>query len=153
MTYYPRIYLACHTRHVRDPKRGTTLSVHQASILDHLDDKEPTSLLGLAKHMGVTPSTMCIHVNRLASGGYVSRQRDAGDARRVKLLLTVPGVRMKRANSVLDAGLVAAMLGRLNANERKDAMAGLALLARAAAEEMATKSAVRERAKHIGREV
>jgi len=129
------------------------LSAHQASILDHLDDKEPTSLLGLAKHMGVTPSTMCIHVNRLARGGYVSRQRDTGDARRVNLLLTPSGVAMRRANSVLDADRVAAMLQRLNAQERKAAIAGLALLARASAEEMATKSAARERAKQIGREV
>ncbi|MEO8025719.1 MAG: MarR family winged helix-turn-helix transcriptional regulator [Bryobacteraceae bacterium] len=153
MTYYPSIYLACHTRHVRDAKSGETLSAHQASILDHLDDREPTGLLGLAKHMGVTPSTMCIHVNRLARSGYVTRQRDSGDARRVKLLLTKSGVSMKRANSVLDADLVASMLRRLNGKERKEAIGGLALLARAAGEEMSTRSAVRERAKEIGREV
>jgi len=153
MRYYPQIYFACHTRHVREQKSGKTLSAHQASILDHLDEKEPTSLLGLAKHMGVTSSTMCIHVNRLARGGFVSRQRDAGDARRVKLLLTASGVAMKRASSVLDAELVSAMLSRLSEKERTAAIGGLALLARAASEEMATKSAVRERAKQIGREV
>ncbi len=153
MAYYPRIYLACHTRHVRDPKSGKVLSAHQAGILDHLDDKEPTSLLGLARHMGVTASTMCIHINRLARDGYVSRHRDTGDGRRVKLLLTAAGVRMKQANSVLDADRVQAMLHRLSAKERKEAIAGLALLARAASEEIATKSVVRERAKTIGRDV
>ncbi len=151
MSYYPRIYLACHTRHVREKKSGKVLSAHQASILDHLDAKEPTSLLGLAKHLGVTASTMCIHVNRLVRGGYVSRRRDSADARRVNLLLTASGVAMKRASSVLDADLVRSMLHRLSAPERKAALAGLALLARAASEETATKSAVRERSKQMRR--
>jgi DNA-binding MarR family transcriptional regulator len=96
---------------------------------------------------------MCIHVNRLVRSGYVTRERDAGDARRVRLLLTKAGVAIKREKSVLDPSLVSSMLGRLNARERKDAIAGLALLARAASEETATRSAVRERAKQIGREV
>jgi len=60
---------------------------------------------------------------------------------------------MRRENSVLDAERVDAMLKRLSAAERKAALAGLGLLARAASEEMATKSAMRERAKEIGREL
>src|SRR6476620_6012648 len=62
---YPRIYFACHTRHVRDPRSGNLLSVHQASVLDHLDDVEPTGLRDLATHMGVTASTMSLTVDRL----------------------------------------------------------------------------------------
>ena len=42
---YPKIFLACHTRHVRDSVTGQQLSDHQASILDHLDEVEPTSLV------------------------------------------------------------------------------------------------------------
>ena len=44
---YPRIFFACHTRHVRDPKTRRVLSAHQASILDHLDEQEPVTLLDL----------------------------------------------------------------------------------------------------------
>ena len=32
MTLYPRIYFACHTRHVRDPDSFRLLSRHQASV-------------------------------------------------------------------------------------------------------------------------
>ena len=53
---YPRIYFACHTRHVRDPQSGRLLSRHQASVLDHLDEIDPITLNGLARHMGVTAS-------------------------------------------------------------------------------------------------
>ena len=43
---YPQIYFACHRRHVRDSATRELLSAHQASILDHLDDVEPTSGTG-----------------------------------------------------------------------------------------------------------
>ena len=72
---YPQIYFACHRRHVRDEKTNGLLSAHQAGILDHLDDVEGTSLLELARHMGVTASTMSLTVDRLERGGYVRRAR------------------------------------------------------------------------------
>jgi hypothetical protein len=92
MTLYPRIYFACHTRHVADPRRNRVLSSHQASVLDHLDEVEPTGLLTHAAHMGFTASTMSLTVDRLARGGYVARSRDPKDRRRVNLLLTRAGV-------------------------------------------------------------
>jgi DNA-binding MarR family transcriptional regulator len=140
MTLYPRIYFACHTRHVRDEKAGRTLSSHQASILDHLDEIEPTGLFELAKHMGVTPSTMSISIDRLSRDGYVVRGPDPRDGRRVCLRLTAEGVRIKSAKSVLDPERVEAMLGRLNPEERREALKGLELLARASSEQMASLS-------------
>lgn len=139
MDLYPRIYFACHTRHVRDHQSGATLSNHQASILDHLDEVEPTSLLELARHMGVTASTMSLTIDRLERGGYVVRERDSKDGRRVSLRLTSSGVRIKSEKTVLDRQLVAAMLQRLSARDRNHAIAGLHLLASAASELVAGK--------------
>ena len=130
---YPQIYFACHRRHVRD-EHGSVLSAHQASILDPLDDVEGTSLLDLAKHMGVTPSTMSLTVDRLQRGGYVSRQRSLEDKRRVDLRLTDSGVRIKRQQKVLEPELVGAVLARLSPQKRADALRGLELLAEASVE-------------------
>jgi DNA-binding MarR family transcriptional regulator len=140
MQLYPRVFLACHTRHVRDTKADRLLSAHQASILDHLDDVEPTGLLQLAKHLGVTASTMSLTVDRLVRGGYVRREPDPQDGRRVGLLLTKSGMRIKREKSVLDPERVASMLRRLSRAERDQAIAGLALLARAAGQELESRS-------------
>ncbi len=129
---YPKIYFACHRRHVRDPKTARVLSAHQASILDHLDTVEPTSLTELAAHMGVTPSTMSIAIDRLERHGYVLRARDPGDGRRVHLRLTEAGARIKQAQSVLDPQRVRWLLRQLSPSERADGLRGLALLARAA---------------------
>src|SRR5579862_9625733 len=88
MELYPRIYFACHRRHVRDPKSRRVLSAHQGSILDHLDERDPATLQQLARHMGVTPSTMSLQIEQLVRKGYVIRERDAHDARRLKLRLS-----------------------------------------------------------------
>jgi len=133
---YPRIYFACHSRHARDPATGASLSAHQVSILDHLSPNEPTSLAELAAHMGVTASTMSLSIDRLEDEGYVERRRDREDARRLRLLLTTKGQRIREAHSVLDAAKVEAMLARLSTAERSDAVRGLELLSRASAELM-----------------
>ena len=123
-------------RHVRDPKRNRVLSSHQASVLDHLDDLEPTGLLALAAHMGVTASTMSLMIDRLARGGYVIRERDGQDGRRVNLRLTKAGVRIKSQQKVLDPERVRRVLGELTVGERQEAIHGLELLARASAQAM-----------------
>jgi DNA-binding MarR family transcriptional regulator len=131
---YPQIYFACHRRHIRDEQTEAVLSAHQASVLDHLDDVDSTSLFTLARHMGVTASTMSLTVDRLERGGYVTRERNVADKRRVDLRLTPSGVRIKRQQKVLEPDLVAAMLARLDADKRRKALAGLELLAAAARE-------------------
>jgi DNA-binding MarR family transcriptional regulator len=132
MDLYPKIFFACHTRHVRDPRTKRTLSARQASILEHLDERNARPLMDLAKHMGVTPSTMSLSIERLVRLGYVRRTRDPKDARRIALRLSPAGERVREANSVLAPARVRGLLGRLSALERTKAIDGLALLARAA---------------------
>src|SRR5260370_36527081 len=99
MELYPRIYFACHTRHVRDPETRRLLSAHQASILDHLDEHEPLALFDLAKHMGVTPSTMSLNIERLVTRGYVSGERAPRDRPRRNRRSEASGARSLGTNS------------------------------------------------------
>jgi DNA-binding MarR family transcriptional regulator len=131
MTLYPRIYFACHTRHVRDPQSQKLLSRHQASILDHLDEIEPTTVMELAAHMGVTAATMSISIDRLERKGYAMRVKDPKDRRRVHVRLTTAGVRVREASSVLDPSRVEQLVAKLTERERAMAIEGLALLAAA----------------------
>jgi len=133
---YPRVYFACHTRHVRDPRTGDELSAHQASILDHLDQVDPMSMTDLAGHMGVTVATMSLAIDRLERKGYARRARDPGDRRRVLLRITEAGGRVREAKSVLDPVRIEQVLGRLSAADRDAALRGLELLARASDEHM-----------------
>jgi DNA-binding MarR family transcriptional regulator len=133
---YPRIYFACHTRHVRDPQTGADVSAHQASILDHLDEVDPMSMSDLAGHMGVTVATMSLAIDRLEAKGYVRRSRDADDGRRVLLRVTPDGLRLREAKSVLDPVRVEAVLAQLSAADRQAALKGLKLLATASSAHM-----------------
>jgi DNA-binding MarR family transcriptional regulator len=133
MALYPRIYFACHTRHVRDTESQRLLSRHQASILDHLDEIDPTTVNDLARHMGVTAATMSLAIDRLERKGYVVRARDAADRRRVHVRLTSAGVRVRDSASVLDPPRVEALVAKLTEEERAIVLRGLALLAEAAA--------------------
>jgi DNA-binding MarR family transcriptional regulator len=133
---YPRIYFACHTRHVKDPASGDAVSAHQASILDHLDEVDPMSMTDLADHMGVTVATMSLAIDRLERRQYVRRDRDAGDRRRVLLRVTPTGLRLREAKSVLDPVRVEQVLGQLSPADREKALTGLDLLARASERHM-----------------
>lgn len=150
LTLYPRIYFACHRRHLRDPQTHHHLSRHQATILDHLDELEPRTVMDLAGHMGVTAATMSLAIDRLERKGYVARLRDAADRRRVHVRLTAAGVRVRDASSVLDPVRVDALLARLTEDERARAIHGLELLARAASAEMQAASGARSRVRDAG---
>lgn len=134
LSYYPQIYFACHRRHTFDPGARKTLSLNQAGILDHLDNVEPTNLRSLARHMGVTASTMSLNVDRLEAAGYVQRERDPDNARQVRIRLTQAGNRVKQRQNVLDPQLVNKLLKRLEGQDRTAALYGLGLLANAAKE-------------------
>jgi DNA-binding MarR family transcriptional regulator len=135
---YPQIYFACHKRHLRDPATQAEVSAHQASVLDHLDEVEATALFDLARHMGVTASTMSITIDRLVRNGYVMRERSSTDKRRLELRLTPVGLRIQKQQKVLEPELVEAVLLRLDERRRKQALHGLELLAAASREMVAS---------------
>jgi DNA-binding MarR family transcriptional regulator len=90
---------------------------------------DATSVTDLAAHMGVTPATMSLAIDRLERRGYVARGRDPKDGRRVGLRLTAAGVRVRDAKSVLDPARVRQVLDQLSAADRARALEGLRLLA------------------------
>jgi DNA-binding MarR family transcriptional regulator len=127
---YPAIFLACHRKHVREDGGGNTVTERQASVLDHLDEKRPTTLSKLAEHMGVSRSTMSITVSRLVRGGYVARRKDALDTRAVALTLTRAGARVRDENALLHPELVRQILRRMRAEEMETSLKGIENLAK-----------------------
>jgi DNA-binding MarR family transcriptional regulator len=131
-TAYPQIYFACHTRHVRRASTTTQLSATDSTLLAHLDEEESVRATSLARHLGLAASTLSAAIARLAALGYVIQRRDAGDGRAVQLLLSRKGGAAMQASSVLEAARVRKMLDALEPAQRKRALDGLSLLARAA---------------------
>ena len=129
---YPRIYLACHTRHQRRRSTAAPLTAHESGILAHLSDVEPMRASDLARHLAVSKSTMSAALKRLTSLGYIARARDERDRRAARLVLSAEGVRAMQTGSVLETARVRAMLSRITPADRARAIAGIAILASAA---------------------
>lgn len=134
MEAYVRIYFACHARSVTDPKKRSTISTNQANVLEYLDTEEGTTVLDLARHLGVAPSTMSLTLDRLERGTFIQRRKDPTDGRRTLVFLTSEGDRIKRRQQVLEPDLIAAMLGRMSTTKRKEAISVLRSLTEAATE-------------------
>src|SRR5690349_2419799 len=89
---YPRIYLACHTEHVKTTT-GSALSQRDASILAHLREAELTSQADLARHLNVTPETVSEAIKKLGELGYVETSSDLEDERKRRVSLTEKGAK------------------------------------------------------------
>ena len=129
---YPQIYIACHTDHVRAASTTWRISSQDASILVHLDRDSGLSPRALADHLSVAPSTLSAAIARLSELGYLTSQPNDTDRRKRELRLTARGAEAIASTSVLNAERVQALLNTLKPDERKAAVRGLALLARAA---------------------
>jgi MarR family transcriptional regulator, organic hydroperoxide resistance regulator len=127
---YPAIFLACHCQHMREDSSGRSVTEHQASVLDHLDEKQPTTPSKLAEHMGVSRSTMSITVSRLVRAGYVARRKSAEDTRSVDLTPTRAGARVRDENAVLNPELVRQILRKMNPDEIEAALRGIECMAK-----------------------
>ena len=130
--FYPQIYLACHVDHVRSRTTRFKLSSRDSSILSHLDRDHAMSPRELASHLGVAASTLSATIARLEKLGYITSTAVDGDRRKRHLRLTDKGGEAMSSTSVLDAEKLRALLERLSESERRAAVKGLGLLARAA---------------------
>ncbi len=130
LALYPVVHHALRQREVTEA--GQRLSAHQATVLAHLDRATSHTLTELAGAIGVALPTMSLLVNRLVDLGFVRRERDPGDRRRVALRLTAAGLRAAAARSLLDPERVRALLDLLSPDERAAGVDGLATLAKAA---------------------
>ena len=83
---------------------------------------------------------MSISIDRVIKLGYVRKEKDKKDARKINLTLTVAGNKIKQSKSVLDPERVEDVLSWLTAKERKLALDGMGLLAYAAELEMKGRS-------------
>jgi DNA-binding MarR family transcriptional regulator len=128
---YPQIYLACHKRHIRASSTAYRLSGRDSSILVHLSESVSVTPTELATHLSIRGSTLSAAIQRLESLGYLQRKRIHKDRRSVALTLTAQGAKAMAETSVLDSERVAAVLARLTRSERKRALEGLELLAKA----------------------
>ena len=128
---YPQIYYACHTRHGRRRSNAFRISRSDAELLVHIDRRDGALVSSLARHLSLSRSTISAALTRLASLGYVVKEKtDVEDRRQVRMRLTASGVAAVRGSSVLEARRLRVVLARLSEADRRRAVDGLGRLAR-----------------------
>lgn len=126
---YPRVYLACHTRHQRKRSTPHRLSARDSAILAHLDERVAVTPAALAAHLDVSPSTLSEALKRLASLGFVSQPDGSGTPRRrTSVLLTDKGAAAVRDTSVLEPDRLTRALAGLSRAELRAIARGMQTL-------------------------
>ena len=130
-TAYPRIYLACHSRHQNARSTAEQLSQRDGSLLAHLSEKTAVAQSELARHMAVAKSTLSEALASLEERGFVTRESGESDARGVFVRRTRRGTEAMSGGSVLESARLRRLLSQLSEDERRRAVEGLELIARA----------------------
>ena len=117
-------------RHLRRELHVLGVSAGQVSILAAIRDRPGLGVAELAACEGTSVPSMSVHIDRLESGGLVTRRReDAADRRRVGLTLTAEGTRVLRTVRSRRTAWLAERLAALSAEEREAIARAIAPLA------------------------
>jgi DNA-binding MarR family transcriptional regulator len=105
-------------RRFRSEREGGDLGDAAVAVLAHLVKEGPKTLTALSEYERVTPATMSQTVNRLGADGYVERNRDPDDGRRVLFTATATGTALVLELRARSTAWLDASLAQLTAEER-----------------------------------
>jgi MarR family transcriptional regulator, organic hydroperoxide resistance regulator len=125
---YSRIWAALHKPD--DPD----LTQHERQFLHHIPLTGSASLTELARHLGLPKSSASVIVKSLAQRGFLTRERELADERRLRIELTAEGRARVQGDTVLEPTRTAAALDCLSDRRRAALLRALEALARAAEE-------------------
>ncbi|WP_129709646.1 MarR family winged helix-turn-helix transcriptional regulator [Priestia megaterium] len=128
-SYWTSIYYHLHYTHQEKITHQTI------RLLQHIDKSSSVGIKEIADYLHVSHNTASEHVKRNIDKGYVYKNRDIQDERKVILHLTEAGKDLLKRNSSLDEEKVSAILREMTASEKQLIQQAFQLLS--------------ERAKHV----
>jgi DNA-binding MarR family transcriptional regulator len=113
-------------RHLRREAQSLGVSAGQISILSAIQDRPGIGVADLAVREGTSSPSICTHVDRLESAGFVTRTRESeGDRRRVGLTVTAAGTKLLRTVRSRRTAWLASRLDALQPEERERVAAAI----------------------------
>ncbi|MDC0704902.1 MarR family winged helix-turn-helix transcriptional regulator [Priestia sp. AB] len=128
-SYWTSIYYHLHYTHQEKITHQTI------RLLQYIDKSSSVGIKEIADYLHVSHNTASEHVKRNIDKGYVYKNRDIHDERKVILHLTEAGKDVLKRNSSLDEEKVSAILREMTASEKQLIQQAFQLLS--------------ERAKHV----
>lgn len=112
-SYWTSIYYHLHYTHQEKITHQTI------RLLQHIDKSSSVGIKEIADYLHVSHNTASEHVKRNIDKGYVYKNRDIHDERKVILHLTEAGKDLLKRNSSLDEEKVSAILREMTASEKQ----------------------------------
>ncbi|MEW4264356.1 MarR family transcriptional regulator [Priestia megaterium] len=128
-SYWTSIYYHLHYTHQEKITHQTI------RLLQHIDKSSAVGIKEIADYLTISHNTASEHVKRSIEKGYVYKNRDIQDERKVILHLTEAGKDILKRNSSLDEEKISAILREMTASEKQLIQQAFQLLS--------------ERAKHV----
>lgn len=127
--YWTSIYYHLHYTHQEKITHQTI------RLLQHIDKSSSVGIREIADYLTISHNTASEHVKRSIEKGYVYKNRDIQDERKVILHLTEAGKYFLKRNSSLDEEKISAILREMTVSEKQLIQQAFQLLS--------------ERAKHV----
>ncbi|MBK0005166.1 MULTISPECIES: MarR family winged helix-turn-helix transcriptional regulator [Priestia] len=127
--YWTSIYYHLHYTHQEKITHQTI------RLLQHIDKSSSVGIREIADYLTISHNTASEHVKRSIEKGYVYKNRDIQDERKVILHLTEAGKDILKRNSSLDEEKISAILREMTVSEKQLIQQAFQLLS--------------ERAKHV----
>ncbi|MEK4718283.1 MULTISPECIES: MarR family winged helix-turn-helix transcriptional regulator [Priestia] len=112
-SYWTSIYYHLHYTHQEKITHQTI------RLLQHIDKSSSVGIREVADYLTISHNTASEHVKRSIEKGYVYKNRDIQDERKVILHLTEVGKDILKRNSSLDEQKVSAILREMTASEKQ----------------------------------
>ncbi|MBE2973244.1 MarR family winged helix-turn-helix transcriptional regulator [Priestia megaterium] len=112
-SYWTSIYYHLHYTHQEKITHQTI------RLLQHIDKSSSVGIKEIADYLHVSHNTASEHVKRNIDKGYIYKNRDIHDERKVILHLTEAGKDLLKRNSSLDEEKVSAILREMTASEKQ----------------------------------
>ena len=128
-SYWTSIYYHLHYTHQEKITHQTI------RLLQHIDKSSSVGIREIADYLTISHNTASEHVKRSIEKGYVYKNRDIQDERKVILHLTEAGKDILKRNSSLDEEKISAILREMTVSEKQLIQQAFQLLS--------------ERAKHV----
>ncbi|MEI3605548.1 MarR family transcriptional regulator [Pseudogracilibacillus sp. SE30717A] len=109
--YFSDIYFELH------PIHQEVISHQSVRILQMVHKKQFVMIRDIAEHLSISHNTASEHAKKLVSNGWLYKERDDKDQRKVYLHLTELGVKILKKNTELDKEKLQAALDKLSDKE------------------------------------
>lgn len=116
-------------RHVMEQVQDLNLTAPQIMVLRHVGREPGLSLSALSEELGLATSTVCGIVDRLERAGFLTRNTDPEDRRRIRLYLTPKTVALRDRVPALTANFLAGLMASLPDTEINKILEALKTLA------------------------